>query len=476
MEFGILGPLEVRADGRAVALGGAKPRALLAMLLTHANQPVSAERLALALWGEDAPAGAVKTVQVHVSRLRKALADPDVLVTTPAGYCLRVDPGQLDAERFERQLTAGRQALAGERVERAAEQLRDALALWRGAPLAEFAWAPFAPAEIRRLEELRLTALEERVEADLLLGLHGSLIGELEALVAANPTHERFAEQLMLALYRCGRQADALAAYQRTRTRLTEDLGLEPGSALKSLQAAILDQAPSLVPEDPAHAAVTTQGERVLRRRRVSAEAAPFPAGSDARRRVAGRADGRKQEDGALIKGLAEHRLVTLIGRVFFVCAATFALGSAVIGITGATRADDDDLRAAINALRREGREAEPVRSAILEYVNGERLASGSPALQPSARLQEVGQAVARRDAIHAKPEIGTIREAVLDMGWNRVDESVAASTEWPKVPPKLLDEPHEHEVMTSNDYTQVGIGVAFDGKGRMWIHAVVAS
>src|SRR3954453_9503962 len=137
MEFGILGPLEVRADGRKVPLGGAKPRAVLAVLTLHANQPVSAERLAVALWGEEVPPSAVKTVQVYVARLRKALEDPDVLVTTPAGYRLRVRPGELDAERFERMVADGRKALAAGRAEDAAAELHEALELWRGPALAE---------------------------------------------------------------------------------------------------------------------------------------------------------------------------------------------------------------------------------------------------------------------------------------------------------------------------------------------------
>ena len=160
MEFRILGPLEVRADGRARGARRAKPRAVLAVLVLHANQPVTAERVAVALWGEDAPASAVKTVQVYVSRLRKALGEPDRLVTTPAGYCLRVRPGELDAERFERHVADGRRG-AGGRARRAKRpRAAEALALWRGPPLAELASVPFAPAEIARLEEQRLAAVE----------------------------------------------------------------------------------------------------------------------------------------------------------------------------------------------------------------------------------------------------------------------------------------------------------------------------
>src|SRR4051794_29115909 len=178
MQFSILGPLEVRAGGRTVALGGVKPRALLTLLVLHANQPVSAERLALALWGDDAAPSAVKTVQVHVSRLRKALGDPEALTTTPAGYRLRVSPGELDAERFEERVADGRSALAAGRCDEAAAALREALALWRGAPLAEVASLPFAPPEIARLEEQRLGAVELRVEADLAAGRHAELIPE----------------------------------------------------------------------------------------------------------------------------------------------------------------------------------------------------------------------------------------------------------------------------------------------------------
>ena len=246
MEFRILGPFEVRGESGPVALGGLKPRAVLAVLLLHANEAVSAERLALALWGEDARDGAVRTVQVHVSRLRKALADPQALVTTPAGYRLRVRRDELDAERFERLFEDARSVLAEERPEDAAVLLREALALWRGPALAELAFEPFAQAEIERLEEQRLAALELRIEADLACGVHAVLVGELQHLVDAYPTRERLVGQLMLALYRCGRQADALDAYQRTRARLDSDLGIEPAPALTVLQTQILNQSPLL--------------------------------------------------------------------------------------------------------------------------------------------------------------------------------------------------------------------------------------
>jgi WD40 repeat protein/DNA-binding SARP family transcriptional activator/energy-coupling factor transporter ATP-binding protein EcfA2 len=247
MDFRILGPIDVRNETGTVALA-AKPRAVLAVLLLHANESVSAERLALSLWGEDAPGGAVKTVQIHVSRLRKALGEPGVIATTPAGYQLRVGAEELDADRFERLVDAGRDALDGGRPDQASEILHTALALWRGAPLADLAGEPFAAAEIARLEEERLAAIATRVDADLALGRHGSLVPELQRLVTENPLHERLTEQLMLALYRCGRQADALEAYTRARRALISQIGVEPGPQLRRMQELILRQDVSLQP------------------------------------------------------------------------------------------------------------------------------------------------------------------------------------------------------------------------------------
>src|SRR4051794_11860420 len=246
MEFQILGPLEVRDERGPISVVGAKPRGVLAMLLLHANAPVSAERLAMALWGEEAPARAVKTVQVHISRLRKALGDTDAIETSPAGYRLRVRPGELDLERFEQLAGEGRRALADGDPDRAAEVLRAALALWRGPALADLAAEPFAQGEIARLEEQRLATVEARVEADLARGLEAELAGELRQLVAAHPARERLAEQLMLALYRCGRQTEALDAYREARERLVAELGVDPGPDLRRLHAAILRHARSL--------------------------------------------------------------------------------------------------------------------------------------------------------------------------------------------------------------------------------------
>ncbi len=246
VRYAILGPVEIRDGGRPVAAGGPRQLALLAFLLLNANAPVSSDRLIDALWGDNA-SGADKRLQMAVARLRKVLdAGEPVLHTSGGGYALAVSPGELDADVFEAAIADGRAALAAGDAERASSLLEQALALWRGSPLADVGYMEFAQPEIRRLEELRLGAIEARVDADLELGRHAALVGALEALSAEHPTRERIAAQLMVALYRCGRQAEALDAYRRTRTHLSEELGLEPGPALQALQAEILEQSPAL--------------------------------------------------------------------------------------------------------------------------------------------------------------------------------------------------------------------------------------
>ncbi|MBA3376272.1 MAG: winged helix-turn-helix domain-containing protein [Actinobacteria bacterium] len=227
MEFRILGPLEVLENGRQVDLGGAKQRALLAVLLLHANEVVSTDRLIDALWEEDAPETGRKALQVYVSQLRKALGKERIATRSP-GYRLQVERDELDLARFQRLLEEGKP--------------REALSLWRGPPLADFAFERFAHSEIARLEDLRLAGLEDRIEADLGIGRHAALVGELEAIVRQHPLRERLRAQLMLALYRSGRQAEALEAYQDARQALVEELGIEPGRALRELQQAILQQ------------------------------------------------------------------------------------------------------------------------------------------------------------------------------------------------------------------------------------------
>jgi YVTN family beta-propeller protein len=269
VEFRILGPLEVEDDGRVLSLGGSKQRAVLALLLLHANEVVSRDRLIDDVWGDRAPETAATALQGYVSGLRKALGAECILTHAP-GYLLQIEADALDLGRFERLVREGRAALAAGDARRASEKLSGALALWRGTPLADLDTGSFAHAESLRLEELRLSALEDKFEAELALGHHAQIVAELEPLVAQHPLREKLRGQLMLALYRCGRQAEALEVYQDARRLLVGELGLEPGTALRNLEQAILNQDPALEPA-PATAAAKTARPR---RRTVAARGA----------------------------------------------------------------------------------------------------------------------------------------------------------------------------------------------------------
>jgi YVTN family beta-propeller protein len=247
VEFRILGPLEVVEHGRPVVVGAPKVRALLAVLVLHRGEVVSTDRLIDALWGERASPTAARTVQVYVSNLRKVLGE-GLVVTEGRGYMLRAEPGELDVDRFEALLAEGRGALARGDAPTAASVLREGLGVWRGPALADFAYEPFAQAEIARLEASRLAALEDRIDADLASGEDARLAGELEALVREHPLRERLRAQLMLALYRSGRQVDALRVYRDARRDLLDELGLEPGRALHELETAILAHDPAVDP------------------------------------------------------------------------------------------------------------------------------------------------------------------------------------------------------------------------------------
>src|SRR3954452_9378653 len=249
LEFRILGPLEVWNEERSLVLGSPKQRALLAVLLLHANEPVSRDRLVDELWGETAPATVNAALSGYLTKLRRALTNGDgesALATRAPGYVLHVAPDALDAAVFERLVAEGRAALGRGEANEAAARLGEALSLWRGRALADLADEPFAQPDIRRLEELRVAAVEERIEADLALGRHDALVPELEALVAEQPYRERLRAQLILALSRSGRQADALAAYRTARRTLADELGLEPSRRLQDLEQAILHQDPAL--------------------------------------------------------------------------------------------------------------------------------------------------------------------------------------------------------------------------------------
>ena len=364
MDFRLLGPLEASVEGRALALGGSKQRALLALLLLHANETLSTDRLIDELWGEHPPATAIKTVQVHVHRLRKALATEgnstgsDLLVTRENGYQLRVDPERIDLWRFECLAREGTSALAAGDSEAAAASLERGLGLWRGEPLAELAGEPFARREIDRLAELKVEATERLIEAKLALGRHAEVLGELDALIAAHPYRERLRAQLMLALYRCERQADALQAYQEARKTLVEELGIEPGQRLRELEQAILsqDQAIALPVRELHEAVAETDGEE-------AAAAAPAPGPGPARESAAARrlvsivfAD--LVGSTGLAEELDPEAMHALLDRFTGLCGELIErhggsvegfIGDAVVGVFGQAEVHEDD---ALRALR----------------------------------------------------------------------------------------------------------------------------
>jgi DNA-binding SARP family transcriptional activator len=267
MDLRILGPLEAYDDdGRPVELGGRQQRLVLAVLLLHRNGVVSVDRLVDVIWGERPPANAARNVQVHVSRLRKAFEN---IRTRANGYVLELDAGAVDVDRFERLVEESRQEASKGELERARATLQEALALWRGRALADFAYDSFAQSEIARLEELRLGALEDEVDVELALGLEHEAIPAARALVAEHPLRERPRGQLMLGLYRSGRKAEALRVYDEARRALVEELGFEPGERLQALQRAVLTDDPSLSgPAGPRTLRPAAEPARALARRR----------------------------------------------------------------------------------------------------------------------------------------------------------------------------------------------------------------
>ncbi|HEX6789335.1 MAG TPA: AfsR/SARP family transcriptional regulator, partial [Gaiellaceae bacterium] len=245
LRFRLLGPLEVSRGSEQIHLGGERQRGLLALLLLHANELVTTEHLVEQLFGADASESSLRAVRVAVSRLRRLL-DEETLVTRPGGYVVYADPSRLDVAEFEALVMEGRSALRDGHPSSAAASFRSALALFRGQPLADLAVLDFVQPEARRLEELRVSALMDRIDADLALGRGDELVPELEGLVQANPFQERLRGQLMLALYRSGRQTDALDVYRHTRELLADELGLEPSRALQQLERSILQHDPAL--------------------------------------------------------------------------------------------------------------------------------------------------------------------------------------------------------------------------------------
>ncbi|HEY6583928.1 MAG TPA: AfsR/SARP family transcriptional regulator [Gaiellaceae bacterium] len=306
-EFFVLGPLEAVVEGGPLQLQAEKPRALLALLLLRRNRVVPVAELIDDLWGDDPPETATSALQVYVSQLRKAIGADRVLTRAP-GYSVRVEAGELDLERFERLVAEGRELLERGEAEPAADRLREALALWRGPPFAEFRAEPFAEAAGARLEEARLAATELRVDADLALGRETQLVPELEELVAAEPYRERVRAQLMVALYRSGRQAEALELYRRTRDTFVDELGIEPGPELQELERLILRQDESLRAARPVRAvpAPTTPPRR--RRLLVVAAAAAVVLAAIAVAAVA-------RDDGGATTA-SDHELQTFVSRL----------------------------------------------------------------------------------------------------------------------------------------------------------------
>ena len=371
MEFRILGPLEVRDGERVLPLGGARRRAVLGMLLLDANRVVSVDALVDGVWGDAPPASVHASLQNHVSRLREQLGDR--LETRAPGYSLRVAVDELDFERFRRLVADA----DGAEPAIAAERLREALSLWRGPPLADLTGEPAGRAAAH-LGELRLAALEARIDADLGLGRHAAVLPELEELVRQEPYRERLRRQLILALYRSGRQADALEAYTTARRVLVDEVGAEPGRELQELHRAVLRQDPSL--DGPADVAPTpVPPARVEERRTVTVLAADVqpelaPDDPEARRAaVRDRGDAAQRE-------LERHGAsVQVLG------------GGGVLAVFGVPSAQDDDsLRAARAALAlRAVGTAQRVGLATGEVVTGDPFVAGAP----------VDQAVALRDA-----------------------------------------------------------------------------
>jgi DNA-binding SARP family transcriptional activator len=359
MDFRLLGPLELAESGRPIVCGGARQGAVLALLLLHANQVVPSGRLLVELWGEDAPPSAANALQAAVSRLRRALPGGRLL-TRASGYLFRTFPDELDVDRFERLLAAGRQDLAAGRAEDAARTLRQALSLWRGPALADFRYEPFAQAEIARLEELRLVCLEERIEADLAQGAGAELVGELQRLVASQPLRERPRGQLMLALYRAGRQTEALEVYRELDALLREELGLEPAPALRELEASILRHDPALrAAQAPRRAPV-----EAAVRKPVTVLCAELRAASSAGTGL----------DPEALEGVLSGALEVLGGTLERYGGRLAAVASQrILGVFGVpTLHEDDALRAAQAAL--ESQAALAAEAAALERDRGVRL------------------------------------------------------------------------------------------------------
>jgi DNA-binding SARP family transcriptional activator len=402
VEFRILGELEVLDDaGQAVEIVGYRRRALVALLATHANEALSADRLVDALWEDGTPANAANALQAVVSRVRRAVGDTRIVTRTP-GYALRAEPDEIDAQRFERLAAEARRACADGDLHGAVATFRAALALWRGTPLAEFAYARFAQLETARLEERRLTVVEERIEAELALGAHGDLVAELEALATAHPLRERLQAQRLLALYRAGRQAEALARYRELRALLRDDHGIEPGAALRELERAILQHDPALdapvAPAPPPRTTTEQPASRIADRRLVSVVYVELGE-------IAGRTGPLDLERLRAVQRAVLDELSELVTR--HGGSAEELPGDAVLGAFGIEQAHEDDAARAVRAasgvaeaLARAGAaftaELAPLTATVgiatSELMSGEQGVRGARVVRDAARLARDAQ------------------------------------------------------------------------------------
>src|SRR5690242_20417690 len=356
MQVRVLGPFHLDDGGRQITIGGVRQRAVLADLLLHANEVMPSEQLLVDLWGEDTPPSAANALQAAISRLRRMLP-PGRLITSGPGYLLRLFPAELDAAQFEQLIFEGRDALAAGDAAEAVQLLDQAMLLWRGPPLADFRYEPFAQAEIARLEELQLACLEERNEAHLALGAAGALTAELGRMVADHPLRERLRGQLMLALYRSGRQTEALETYREFRSVLAEELGLEPSSALRKLEEAILRHDPVLAPGP------VTSGAPMARRPVtvlcVTVEVAPRSGGAP----------------GPEAHGVVHEHVVSALTATLERHGGKLAAGDSehLMGVFGVTTLHEDDaLRAARASM--EARDVLSAEAAVLPRQHGAHL------------------------------------------------------------------------------------------------------
>jgi class 3 adenylate cyclase/DNA-binding SARP family transcriptional activator len=442
MEFRILGPLEVISSGRPIELGGPRQRSLLALLLVHAGEVVSSDHLVDELWGEEGRGGVAHALQSAVSRLRRALGpEGSRLMARPPGYVLEIGEGELDAHRFEALRSDGLDALTAVDAAQAARLLKEALALWRGPALAEFAFEPFAQAEIARLEELRIATVEERIEADLATGRHAEVVGELRSVIPEHPYRERLRAQLVLALYRSGRQAEALESYREARDTLVEELGIEPGPALQDLEARVLRQDPDLMlpaPHVPPPAAPPSERPPPVQ------EAPSLPRES---RRTVTAVFCDLADSTPLTERLDPEAMRLVLGRYFEVAASCFHrhggtvekfIGDAVVAIFGIPVLHEDDALRAVRAAV-ELRDALPelntelardfgVEISLRIGINsgevvagdasaGQAMVTGDP-VNTASRLQQVGDPgdIILGEATYALVAGAVTVEALLDL------------------------------------------------------------